>query len=413
MALLTVTCGVAVGILYFPQAITPLIATGLGISPGDAAKVAAAAPLGYAAGIFLLVPLGDRVAYRSLVVGLLALTGLGLLAAAAAPSLLMLVVASTLVGTFTVVAQVIAPMAAGLAAERRRGEVLGTLLSGSIAGMLLARALAGIVGESFGWRAPYLVAAGAAVIMSLLLARTLPRTRPPSRQPYRRLLAEPLRLLRSEPDLRRSAFYQASIFGGFSAVWTAVALLLTGPVYDLDTRAAGLLALVGAGTLLCTRRVGRIVDRRGPDRVNLLSMLAVLASAAILALGSAGGGLGLTGLVVGTLLLDVAMQSGMVANHTRVFALRGDARARLSTAYMTCAFLGGSAGAWLGTLAYRQAGWLAVCVLLALLAASALSRHLAARCRSLAPEKPLAQRRGSVRTSTRRTLDPEIHHGPC
>jgi len=291
--LLAVTCGIAVGTIYFPQAISPLVADGLHVPPAAAALVVTATQLGYTVGIFLLVPLADRVRHRTLIVTLLALSGLSLLAAGAAPGLAVLVVASALVGLTTVAAQVIAPMAAGLVPEHRRGVVTGTLLSGSIGGILLARAFAGILGQSAGWRAPYLVAAPLVLLLAAVLARTLPTTTPPSAQPYVAVLAEPLRLLRNEPELRRSAFYQATVFCGFSAVWTTIALLLTGPAYQLGTGAVGLLALVGGGTMVTTPIAGRQVDRHGPDPVNLLALLGVLAAAGVLALGVVHGAVGL------------------------------------------------------------------------------------------------------------------------
>ncbi len=378
--LLAVTCGVAVGNVYFPQAVSPLVADGLNVSADTAALVVTATQFGYAGGIFLLVPLGDRVPYRTLIVTLLSLSGLGLLGAAAAPGISPLIAASVLVGVTTVVAQVIAPTAAGLVPEERRGAVAGTLLSGSIGGMLLSRVFGGTVGEWLGWRAPYLLTSVVALLIACVLARALPRSTAPSRQRYPALLAASLRLLRTEPDLRRSGFYQAMIFGGFSALWTGVALLLTGPEYGLGASAVGVLALVNAATMLCTPIAGRQVDRRGSDAVNLVCMVAVLVAAAVLFAGDLGGAAGLAALAVGSLLLDVAMQSGTVANQVRIFGLSDEARARLNTAYMTCAYLGGSVGSWLSVHAYGAFGWPGVCGLVALLTTLALLRHLAHMC---------------------------------
>ncbi|MFE2446148.1 MFS transporter [Streptomyces sp. NPDC059426] len=374
--LLAVTCAVAVGNIYFPQSIGPLVADGLRVSDDSAALVVTATQVGYTAGIVLLVPLGDRIPHRSFLVVLLALSGLALLAAGCAPALPPLVAASALVGLTTVAAQIVGPLAAGLVAADRRGAVIGTLLSGSTGGMLLARTFSGTLGEWLGWRAPYLVAAVVALLLATVLAFTVPPTAPASRQSYPALLAEPLRLLRTEPELRRSCLYQATVFAGFSAVWTCLALLLTGPAYGLGAQAVGMLALVGAATMFCTPLAGRLVDRRGPDPVNLACMLGVLVSAMILAAGARGGTPGLAALTVGTLLLDVAMQSGMVANQTRVYALRPDAHSRLNTAYMTCAYLGGSAGSWLGVQVWSRAGWWGVCALVTVLTGIALVRHL-------------------------------------
>ncbi|EPD91060.1 hypothetical protein HMPREF1486_05447 [Streptomyces sp. HPH0547] len=391
--LFAVTCGVAVGNVYFPQAVSPVLADGLGVPPGAAATVVTAVQLGYAAGIFLLVPLGDRFRHRPLLVTLLAVAALGLLCAAAAPGLPPLVAASAAVGVATVVAPLVGSMAAGLVPEERRGAVSGTLLSGSLGGMLLSRTFGGSLAEDLGWRAPYLLAAALTLTVALALARALPRAVAPvpSRQRYPALLAETVRLLRTEPQLRRSCCYQAAVFAGFSAVWTAVALLLTGPVHGLGAGAVGALALVNAVTMLCTPFAGRQVDRRGPDAVNAVAVLTVLVAAAVLLCGTRGGAVGLAALVAGTLLLDVGMQSGMVANQVRIYTLRAEVRSRLSTAYMTCAYLGGSLGSWAGAHAYGLAGWPAVSALLALLAAfpggDLLLRRRRAALRETAPRK--------------------------
>lgn len=374
--LLAVACGVAVGNVYFPQAITPLIAEGLRISVDQAALVVTAAQIGYACGIFLLVPLGDRVPYRPLIASLFAVTGLGLAGAGIAPSLGPLFAAGVAVGTATVIAPIIGPMVAGMVAPENRGAASGTMLAGSIGGMLLARTFSGALGEWLDWRAPYLVASGLAFVMAVALWRALPQTEPHTRQSCPDLLLEPLRLLRKEPELRRSCLYQAMIFGAFSAVWVSVALLFAGPAYGYGAQAVGLLALVNVATMAATPIAGRVVDRRGSDLVNLVCMLAVIGSAAVLAFGAAGGIGGLIALVLGTLVLDVAMQCGMVANSIRMYALSDTHRGRLNTAYMTCAYVGGAVGSWLGVRAYVHFGWSGVCGLVALLAFVALARHL-------------------------------------
>jgi predicted MFS family arabinose efflux permease len=375
--LLALACGVGVANIYFPQAVTPLVARGLRVSPGSAAGVVTATQFGYALGIFLLVPLGDRLVHRGLLAVLSAITGLGLLVAGSAPALPALAAGSLVVGAATVVPQIIIPMAAGMVAPQRRGAVTGTLLSGLIGGILLARAFGGFAGEWLGWRAPYLIAAGLALLLAVALFAVVPQTVPPSRQRYGSLLASSLHLLRTEPELRRSCLYQAAAFAGFNAAWTSIALLVTGPRYGFGTSAVGLIALVSAASMFCTPIAGRVIDRRGPDAVNTVCMVGVALSAAVLALGALGGAAGIAALAIGMLILDVAVQSGQVANQARVFAIHPGMRSRLNTAYMTCVFLGGSAGSWLGVRAYLSFGWPGVCVLVAILAVVAVARHLA------------------------------------
>ncbi|NUP46132.1 MAG: MFS transporter, partial [Catenulispora sp.] len=243
---MAVACGVAVANIYFPQAISPLIAGGLGVDEPSAALAATCSQLGYAVGVFLLVPLGDRLRHRRLVPGLSLLTAGGLVLAGTAATLPVLVAASALIGFTTVVPQILIPMAAGLVAPERRGEVTGMLLSGLIGGILLARTFSGVLGEWFGWRAPYLVAAAVMLVLTAAMAAFLPPTAPSTGERYPALVAAAVRLLRAEPMLRQSVRYQVPAFAGFSAAWTALALHVTGPRDHLGTPAVGLLALVGA-----------------------------------------------------------------------------------------------------------------------------------------------------------------------
>ncbi|WP_210242759.1 MULTISPECIES: MFS transporter [unclassified Mesorhizobium] len=373
--ILSIACGVSVATIYFPQAITLLIASDLHVPAETAALVVTTAQLGYALGLLLLVPLGDRFPHRPLVATLLTLTAAALLIASQAPTLPVLALASMVTGITTVVPQILLPMAAGLMPPERRGAVTGTLLSGLLAGILLARTFGGFLGEHLGWRGPYFVAAAALFVFAILLGLVLPRTAPTSSQRYPSLVAAAFILFRDEPELRRSCLYQALMFGGFTAAWTSLALLLGGPLYHLGGQAVGLIALVGAASVLCTPIAGRLIDRKGPDFVSPLAFVTGIAAAIVLLGGGLGGMTGLLALTAGMLLLDIAVQSGQTANQARVFAIRPDARSRLNTAYMTCVFLGGSAGSWIGVKIYGQWGWPGVCALIAVAATIALARH--------------------------------------
>ncbi|MFJ2829032.1 MFS transporter [Streptomyces sp. NPDC087263] len=373
---MALACGVSVANVYFPQALAPLIADSFGTTADAAAAVATVTQLGYAVGIFFLVPLGDRLPRRPLITALLAVTALALLAAALAPATGALLAAGAVVGVATVVPQLLLPMAAGLVSADRRGAVIGTLQGGLIGGILLARTFGATLGEQLGWRAPYLVAAALTVLLAIVLHTALPDTAPAVRERYSALLAAGLWMLRTEPDLRRSALFQATLFGGFSAAWTALALLITGPHYALNTQVVGVLALIGAASMFCAPAAGRWVDRNGADRVNLWCILATLTAAAVLAGGAAGSWTGLAALVAGLLLLDIAVQCSQVANQARIFALHPEARSRLNTAYMTCSFLGGSAGSWLGIRAYARLSWLGVCALIGVLALLAFALYV-------------------------------------
>ncbi len=372
---MAVACGVCVANVYYAQPISPLFAADFHVAASAAAVVPVASQLGYAAGLFLLVPLGDRLRARPLILTLLVLTTAGLLVAGTASSLAVLTLAVAAVGITTVVPQLLLPMAAGMVEDERRGAVSGMLLSGLLGGILLARTFSATLGGWLGWRAPFLISAGLILVLAGVLLRLLPDTTPTSRQHYGALLAAPLRLLAAEPALRRSCLNQALMFGAFSAAWTTVALLVTGPAFGLSTQAVGVLALVGAGSVLSTPFAGRRIDKVGPEPVSLVCFAGVLASAGVLLLADLHGAAGLILLGAGMLLLDTFAQCSQVANQARVFALASQARARLNTAYMTSVFIGGSIGSWLGVRVYDAVGWPGISGLVGVAALVALARH--------------------------------------
>jgi predicted MFS family arabinose efflux permease len=376
VALMAFACGVGVANTYFPQAVTPLLASDLHVSRGAAAAVATTAQLGYALGVFLLVPLGDRLSRRPLIGAMFGLVAVGLFLAGTTSSLTWLYVFSAEIGATTVVAQMLIPMAADMADGKNAGQLVGAMQAGLLGGILLARAFGGTLGQWLGWRAPYLVAGAIALILAVGLAYALPSTKRSSEQHYGALLATSVRLFLTLSELRRSALYQAVMFAGFTAAWTSIALFLTGPTYRYGTGVVGVVALVGAASIVLVPLAGRRTDSHGPDIVNLVAFVVAIAAAAVLVAGSIGGVVGLVGLIAGMLLLDISVQSSQVANQARILALVPEARSRLNSAYMTTVFLGGSAGSWIGARIYIDVGWNGVCAFVAATAGVALARHL-------------------------------------
>jgi predicted MFS family arabinose efflux permease len=261
------------------------------------------------------------------------------------------------VGACGAAVHVIVPFAAQLAPENSRGRVLGTVFSGLLIGILLARTFSGVVASFFGWRAVYVIAALAMLALLLLLRARLPKVAPQSDLRWPALMRSLVDLVRDHPALRESAFLGAALLCVFSAFWTTLVFLLQTPPYHYGTSVAGLFGLVGAAGALCAPLVGRFADRRGPRFTILLALLTTLASFLLL------GVLGkiMAGLIIGVILLDVGVQSGHVANQTRIYALDANARSRLNTVYMFCYFTGGSVGSWLGAICWQRAGWTAVC----------------------------------------------------
>lgn len=261
VAVLAVACGLAVANNYYAQPLLDTIARQFGVSTGTAGLVVTLTQVGYAAGLVFLVPLGDLLERRRLVVTVLAGTALALGAAAAAPSIAVLAATATLFGCTSVVAQILVPFAATLAADEERGAVVGAVMSGLLLGVLLARTVAGLVAEAVGWRSVYLVAALLMVGLAVVLRRELPRHRVETRLSYGGLLASVLRLVRAEPVLRLRSAYGALGFAAFSVLWTSIAFLLARPPFHYGEAQIGLFGLAGAAGAAANSVAGRLSDR--------------------------------------------------------------------------------------------------------------------------------------------------------
>ena len=319
--------------------------------------VAMLTQVGTAIGMLIFVPLGDSHERRALLSMLLSGACLALCGVATAQNLIWILIASFAVGLCGAAVHIIVPFAAQLAPENSRGRVLGTVFSGLLLGILLARTFSGVLASFFGWRAVYWIAALVMLSLMLLLRAQLPKLPRQSDLSWPALMRSLVDLVRNHPALRESAFLGAALLCVFSAFWTTLVFLLQTPPYHFGSSVAGLFGLVGAAGALCAPLVGRFADRRGPRFTILLALLTTLASFLLLgALGKM-----MAGLIIGVILLDVGVQSGHVANQTRIYALDPGARSRLNTVYMFCYFSGGSFGSWLGALCWQYQGWPAVC----------------------------------------------------
>jgi predicted MFS family arabinose efflux permease len=369
IVLLATACGAAVANNYYVQPLLHTIGASFGVPGSTAGLLVTAGQVGYAAGLAFLVPLGDVLERRRLITRMLLITSAALAAAAAAPTLAALAGALVIVGVTTVVAQIIVPMTASLAADNQRGRAVGTVMSGLMIGVLMARVISGIVAATLGWRTVFIIAAVAMLVLAATARRMLPAVQPSGSISYRALLRSVLTLVRDEPVLRQRMALGAVAMGSFSILWTAVAFLLSGPPYHYGNAVIGLFGLAGLAGAVAAPMVGRLADR-GYRRYSTLGAIgSLLASWGLLALG----GRWLAALIPGVVLLDLGAQALHISNQSDIYALRPEVHSRLNTAYMLGYFTGGAVMSAAASLVFSAAGWTGVCLLGALTALAGLA----------------------------------------
>ena len=357
MVLIAVACGLSAANLYYAQPLLDTIARDFGIGSGTAGLIVTLSQIGYAIGLGLLVPVGDLIAPRTLVPLVLVLTTAALIASAVAPTIGVLLAVGLLVGLGSVGAQILVPFAASLAGDENRGQVVGTVMSGLLLGILLARTLSGLIAGGGAWRTIYWFAAGLAALLALVLARALPRTHPQTTLSYRSLLRSTLQLLAEHSLLRRRALFGALGMAAFSAFWTTIAFLLAGEPFGYSDAVIGLFGLVGAAGALCATFAGRFVDRGHQVTSTAVFAVLIAVSFATLWLGRSS----VAYLIVGIVLLDIGVQGLQVTNQSLIYSIAPHARSRITSAYMVLYFTGGALGSALAAHLYGGHGWAGVC----------------------------------------------------
>jgi len=353
IALFAFCCGAIVANLYYAQPITELIAPDIHMSGGTASLIVSLTQIGYAFGLFFLVPLGDLLENRKLMITT-ALVSIASLAAAAfvhQPALFLGI--SLLVGFSSVAVQILIPLAAHLAPDESRGKVVGTIMSGLLLGILLARPISSVVAGHLGWRAVFGAAAVLMAIVTTVLALTIPRRQPDHKATYFQLIGSLGHLLRTMPILRHRSFYQGLMFASFSLFWTAIPVELTRQ-FGLTQTQIGIFALVGAIGATSAPVAGRLADAGHSVRATLIALV-VGALAYVPSLIHPAWGV--FSLVATGIVLDFAVQMNMVLGQREIYALHAASRNRLNALYMTSIFVGGAFGSALASPLYEHGGW--------------------------------------------------------
>jgi predicted MFS family arabinose efflux permease len=355
--LLAIATGTIVANLYYAQTLVGPISAATGLSPQASGLIVTLTQIGYALGLLFIVPLGDVLENRRLIVGGLLVTSAALAAAALSTSGWMFLAAALAIGLGSVAAQIVVPFAAHLSHEATRGQTVGKVVSGLLLGIMLARPAASLIADHSNWHVVFGGAALAMLVLAAVLRVRLPQRVPTHPQPYGKLIASLWKLFAGTRLLRRRAAYHAGLFGAFSLFWTVTPMALAGPEFHLSLTAIAVFALVGMAGAVASPLAGRLAD----------SGHTLPATAAALALGVAGFALpllvpgsrnvALAVLVVASIVLDMGVAANLVLGQRAIFSLGAEVRSRLNGLYFALFFAGGAAGSALGGWVYASYGW--------------------------------------------------------
>lgn len=358
--LLSITCALAVANVYFAQPLLNSMAQSLGVDAGMIGIVVTATQIGYGVGLIFIVPLGDLLNHKALILTQVLLSALALIVVGSAQQWSALLGAMISVGLMAVVVQVVVAYVAALATPVRRGQAVGTVTSGIVLGILLARFTSGLIADLAGWRAVYFVSSGLMLTLFVVLWRTIPaKGLPRVESSYLALLLSTLTLFITEPVLRVRGVFALLIFAAFSVLWTAMVLPLSAPPLSLSHTQIGLFGLAGIAGALAASKAGRWADQGLGQRITGIGLALLALSWVPIAFAETS----LLALIVGVIILDFAVQAVHVTNQSLIFAARPDAQSRLVGAYMCFYSLGSALGAVAATQFYASRGWVAVCLL--------------------------------------------------
>jgi len=358
VGLIALCAGITVSNLYLTQPLLPLVAESLRVSSSQVGFLPTIGQIGYALGILLIVPLGDVLRRRGLLTFVLVGLTAALVAAAFAPSLGFLMLATLFVSSLTILPQVLIPLASQIAGDEHRGRVLAIIGAMLTCGLFVSRSLYGQVGDAFGWRASYVLAAILSAIVGAVTIAVLPKEQSKEGETYAHLLRSLPTLLAEEPTLRKACLLQGAIFATFNIFWTTIVFMLTASPYGFSTGTAGLFGLLGLVSATSAPLVGRLIDRRGPVITLGACLLITIGSAVAFLFG----GTQLAAVIVAIVLLGIGIQGGMSANQTRILTIRPEAGSRMNTIFLVLIFACVAVGGAAGSALYHASGWPAVCI---------------------------------------------------
>lgn len=356
--IMAAACGLIAANLYYSQPLAGPIAASIGLPAHATGLIVTLTQIGYGLGLLLIVPLGDLLENRRLIVTMIGAAAIALVAAGLSTAVLPFLAASLAIGLASTAVQMIVPFAANLAPDAHRGRVVGNVMSGLMVGIMMARPVSSFIARFSSWHLVFFVSAAVMVLLGFALATRLPKRVPQTKLSYFALIASMGRLYATQPVLRRRAFYQACQFAAFSLFWTVTPLVLAGPAFQLSQAGIALFALAGVAGAIASPIAGRLADRDLGRPATIFGILSVAIAFLITHLAPEGSAIALALLTFAAILLDFGVTMTLVIGQRAIYGLGADLRSRLNGLFMAAFFMGGAVGSAVGAWAFAEGGWL-------------------------------------------------------
>ena len=354
---MAVAIGVIVANLYYLQPLLHQVRGSFHVSTSSTSLLITLIQVGYVIGLFFILPLGDLMVRRTLIVTIFLVAAAAMFAASWVHGYAVFAVLTVFIGLSSVAGQILIPFGADLAPDAERGRVLGRLMTGLLAGILLSRTLSGAISEAIGWRGVYQVSAGLLVVMALILRVALPLERARDRFEYRHLVGNGLKMMATSSPLRRRAWFGASAFGAFSVLWSTLAFHLSESPFHYSSGVIGLFGLFGVAGIIAANVTGRLADQGRTDLATTSAALLIALGFVFLYVGRGNVAM----IVAGIIILDAGSQGIHVSNQSIIYAIAPAQRSTINSVYMVCFFTGASVGSLTAGFAYAHFGWTGTC----------------------------------------------------
>lgn len=349
---MAVSAGVIVANIYYNQPILKEIGLSVHATESEVGRISMLAQFGYGLGMFFLLPLGDKLNRKNLILLLCGLLVLSLIMVSYTSSLWGICILSFFIGLFSVPAQIILPMAATLDSVNR-GKTVGQVFSGILVGILGARVISGLIAQWLGWRYVYGISACMVLTMAILMKLYLPEVKPKFKGSYGSLLKSTLSLVKEYSVLRQSALLGAFTFGVFCSFWTTLTFHLSAAPLNYQAGTIGLFGLIAIGGALVAPYFGKLADKGNTYKSLLMTIGMIIGSVLLIKLLP----FSIAALIISIFFLDIGVQATQITNFTRIYSLHEHAHSRLNTIYMTTYFIGAAIGTYFGLLSWKLGGW--------------------------------------------------------